>query len=60
MFFLIIILLFVLLAGLALFSLVKPAIMSTNEKTSNIPDESPATIQQKGQYQCLLPKQHSQ
>ncbi len=60
MFFLIIILLFVLLAGLALFSFVKPAIMSTKEETSNIPDESPATIQQKGQYQCLLPKQHSQ
>lgn len=59
MYILTIILVFVLLAGLALFSLVRPTTMPTNENASTIPDESPTTIQQKGQYECLLPKQHS-
>lgn len=59
MFYLLIILCFIVIAGLALFNLIRPFNISNYEEKTSIPIDKLEAPQQKGQLECLLPNSHS-
>lgn len=59
MYMILIVIFFILLAGLALFYLVKPVINANYEEKVELLDEPAQTAIQRGKYECLLPNQRS-